>query len=395
MAHVQTESLLPLSTTGRSVDARPRLLIVGARGINGHEGGVEKFAEEFGRRICGGCKVTFLCLLDGKPADFGDAEIIVAPRSKTLSTDKIYYYMLALWIGLTRRFDHIMLLGLNSAMLLLPLRLAFWRRTRIVIRSGSIDYLLPKWGLLSRLYFRAAEGLLRFADRVVAVAPSIQRHLATRGIRSVVIPNGLRTGSSPISPAVRERRQVLAVGRVTPQKNYGLLIEAARLLSDRGVTIDIIGGADLSEERRRLDAVMAALDVGNVNFRGAMHRDAVMEHIAGASLFVNCSIHEGMSNSVLEAIQQGAPLILSGIAANRDLDLPDAFYFDPGSAAELAARIEAALAAPSDFVVDPARFKDWDETVEAYRAFMRLPRAQPALATAPATLAPATTPADI
>lgn len=355
------------------MDGRASILVIGARGICGFEGGVEKFAEEFVRRVARRCRTTVLCLSAQKPDGADDVELILAPRSNFMHTDKIFYYMTAAWICLTRRFDHVMLLGINSAMLLLVLRLTFWRRAQVVVRSGSIDYILDKWGFVSKLYFRLAERLLRFADLVVAVAPSIQRHLVGRGIRSVLIRNGLTFGSEPRPVADREPRHVVAVGRVTAQKNYRQLVEAARLLRDRDISVTIIGGADLSGEDADLKALVNRGAIANVTFAGAMARDRVFDRLAAASLFVNCSLHEGMSNSVLEAVQQGTPVLLSDIEANRDLDLPESFYFDPRSPAELAARIESALKARTDFLVDRDRFDDWDQVVATYRRHMNLP----------------------
>jgi hypothetical protein len=123
--------------------------------------------------------VTALCLDARKPDDV-DVELIVAPRSDFIRTDKIFYYMVAAWICLSRRFDHVVLLGLNSAVLLLVLRLMFWRRVRVVVRSGSVDYIFDKWGSVSKLYFRLGDSLRCFADSVVAIAPGIQRRLANQ-----------------------------------------------------------------------------------------------------------------------------------------------------------------------------------------------------------------------
>ena len=206
--------------------------------------------------------------------------MIIARGSRFMSTDKAFYYMVAAWICLTRRFDHVMLLGINSAMLLLPLRLAFWRRVNVVVRSGSVDYVLDKWGFLSKLYLKQAERLLRFADLVVAVAPNIQRHLTMRGIHAVVIPNGISEVSCA-RPIDRDLRHVVAVGRITAQKNYRLLIEAARLVRDRGVRISIIGGADLSGEEATLRALVRERGVDNVSFIGVMDRARVLDCRAG------------------------------------------------------------------------------------------------------------------
>lgn len=356
------------------MDDRPSILVVGARGIGGNEGGVEKFAEEFIRRVARDCRVTVLCLNARKPGDVEDIELIATPRSNFMRTDKIFYYLIAAWICLSRRFDHVVLLGLNSAMLLLVLRPLFWRRTRVVVRSGSVDYVFDKWGFLSKTYFKLAESLLRFADAVAAVSPGIQRRLADTGIRSVLIRNGLSVVSARRPAGEREARHVIAVGRVTPEKNYSALIEAAQLLRDRDVRFTIVGGVDLSGEGAKLKALMEQGAVTNVTFAGAVGRDRVLELMSSTSLFINCSLQEGMSNAVLEAIQQGAPLILSDIEANRDLGLPDGIYFDPRSPSDLAARIEQALAAPADFVVARERFEDWDEVIDRYRRLMALPR---------------------
>jgi len=361
---------------GSALDDRPSILVIGARGIRGSEGGVEKFAEEFIRRVARDCRVTALCLAARKPDDV-DVELIVTPRSDFIRTDKIFYYMVAAWICLSRRFDHVVLLGLNSAVLLLVLRLMFWRRVRVVVRSGSVDYVFDKWGPVSKLYFRLGESLLCFADSVVAIAPGIQRRLANSGIRSVLIRNGLSVVSAPSPLADREARHVIAVGRVTPEKNYSQLIEAAQLLRHRDVSVTIVGGIDLSGEGPKLKALMEQGAVSNVTLAGAVDRGRVLQLLSSASLFVNCSLQEGMSNAVLEAIQQGSPIILSDIEANRDLDLPDALYFDPRSPTDLAARIEQALTTPSDFVVARERFEDWDEVIERYRRLMALPRESP------------------
>jgi len=352
---------------------KPSILVIGARGIGGNEGGVEKFAEEFVRRVAPDCRVAVLCLSGRKAEDIDEIELIVSPRSNFMRTDKIFYYMRAAWLCLSRRVDHVILLGLNSAMLLLVLRLLFWRRVHVIVRSGSVDYAFDKWGLLSKLYFRLAESMLGLADLVVAVSPGIQRRLAARGLCSVLIRNGLTITSPPGVVAGREKRHVITVGRITPEKNYGQLIEAAQLGSLRTATFTFIGGADLSGEAAKLQALVQQKAATNVRFAGAMERGRVLELLSSASLFVNCSLHEGMSNAVLEAIQQGTPIVLSDIEANRDLGLPAAFYVDPRSPSELSARIEQALGAPADFVVARERFEDWNEVVARYRRLMALP----------------------
>jgi glycosyltransferase involved in cell wall biosynthesis len=75
---------------------------------------------------------------------------------------------------------------------------------------------------------------------------------------------------------------------------------------------------------------------------------------------------------VLEAIQQRTPILLSDIEANRDLDLPDRFYFQPDDPAMLAERIGQVLADPQHYLVDPAMFDDWDAVVDRINDVLQL-----------------------
>jgi glycosyltransferase involved in cell wall biosynthesis len=190
-----------------------------------------------------------------------------------------------------------------------------------------------------------------------------------------VIPNGVDLASDPKPIEDRERGLIVAVGRVTAQKNYSVLIEATHLLRGHDLQVNIIGGADLSDEGDKLRGLATRKGVSSIRFVGVLRRDRdqVFERLSMASLFVNCSVHEGMSNSVLEAIQHGTPILLSDITANRDLGLPEIHYFNPKSPIELSTKIARALEAPSVFLADRSRFHDWDEVIDRYRRHMNLP----------------------
>jgi glycosyltransferase involved in cell wall biosynthesis len=339
-----------------------RVLVVGPRGISGHEGGIEKFTDEFVRRAVGVCRLSVLCLTvppeDRIPAGL---ELVQVPKSSLLTTDKGMYLIWALWIYATRPIDRVLVLGTNFGGLVPLMKLMFWRRARIYLRSGSIDHVLTKWSPPVRLLLRLSEWLTRFADGVIAVSPSIQSHLTSIGIPSVLVRNGLERRPPPA--AARTPGTVIAVGRITMQKNYGVLIEASARLGKSGPAVTIVGGADLSGESDRLTDLLKANPEARVSFVGALPRSEVLTLLDRHALYVMCSIHEGMSNSVMEAIQQRIPIILSDIEANRDLALPDHFYFDPNDPVALAEKISTALADPGRFVVSTEIFEDWDHVI--------------------------------
>lgn len=341
---------------------KPTMFVVGARGFTGTEGGIEKFAEEFVKRASRRLDITGIVLENGHPDSCEAITIISAKKSHFLRTDKLRYYLTAVGVLTGRKFDYLFLLGINSAFIGLVARILS-PKTRVIVRSGSIDYKLDKWGMAAKLYFRMSEQCARFAHRVISVSPSIHRHLETMGIGSVLVRNGLermpprkRLGHATALPTV------LAVGRVTTQKNYKVLIDAAHDLQGRA-NFRIVGGADKTDEFRRLQAYIAENKITNVELSGQMHRSEVYEQMSSADIFINCSMHEGMSNSVLEAIQFGLPLILSDIDANTDLALPDHHYFSAYQPDSLARVISEAIDDQPKFVVAAENFPDWDSVV--------------------------------
>ncbi|MBW6426036.1 glycosyltransferase family 4 protein [Rhizobium sp. XQZ8] len=343
----------------------PRLLMVGARGIGGKEGGVEKFAEEFCAHAQSKFDITIITLAPIVDPRFSKVHAVQAPKSSSLRTDKLFYYVWALKECLSGRYDAVLLLGINSAFLSLIIRLRsiVGRRPWIVSRTGSIDYHLPKWGRLAKIFFRFSERMLLFSDSVIAVSPTLQNHLATVGVKSTVIRNGV-THQPVGGREFRTTGLVVAVGRITAQKNYKVLCAAAEHLGE-DVEIRIIGGPDRTSEYDRLVNYISERKLSNVSFTGALPRDAVLRQLAEAAVFVNCSIHEGMSNSVLEAIQMGVPLALSDIDANRDLGFNNHFYFAPSDDVALAATLRRALENPNHFTAPAGAFQTWDHVIES------------------------------
>lgn len=341
---------------------RPRILIVGPRGLFGCEGGIEKFTDSFVPRTLKHADIDVLTIIPpDRPLPEG-LKAINVPRSKKFKTDKAMYLLYALSRHATQKYDHVFIFGTNFAVLVPFLRMMFWRRAKIHLRSGSVDHVLSKWGPVVRKLLVVTEGFCRYADTVIAVAPSIQTHLSTLGIKAHLIRNGVDKPEGGPPKAERKPNTLVAVGRVTVQKNYKVLIGAAQILGARSPDITIIGGADLSDEAQALKSMIRPQD--RITFTGALKREEVFSHLLTHALYINCSIHEGMSNAVLEAVQQGIPVILSDIDANRDLALDGRFYFDPENPQALADKILEALAEPAAFTVPPETFDDWDTAIE-------------------------------
>ena len=112
------------------------------------------------------------------------------------------------------------------------------------------------------------------------------------------------------------RPRVVFTGRLHPQKNLGMLLDAwPAVARESGASLILVGDG---EERDRLASRAEALGVADrVHFAGKV--DDPAEHLRAADAFALPSVAEGMSNSLLEAMATGLPCLASAIGGNTDL----------------------------------------------------------------------------
>jgi len=123
----------------------------------------------------------------------------------------------------------------------------------------------------------------RPGTRLIALTDFARAKLIEGGLpadRIVIKPNCIE----PIAAPPEARDGILFVGRLSPEKGVGTLLDAARALPHRRFTI--VGGGD--------DARWRAAAPGNVVFTGAMAGEAARAAIARAALLVMPSLwYEG------------------------------------------------------------------------------------------------------
>jgi glycosyltransferase involved in cell wall biosynthesis len=365
-----------------------RVAVIGARGIPGVEGGAEKNAEMLFPLVAQKHQVTLFSIRRyTKSGTYKGVKIISAPHLFLLRTDKLPCYVMAAIWSVFKRPDLIHCQGLGSA-LFLP----FYKLTarRVVVRYGSADYDMKKWSWIGRLGFRISEWQLRFADAVIAVTPALKTRLNEHGInvRIEVIPNAL----DPMEPqpeadakalsehGLSKGRYVLGIGRVTAQKDFKTLIRAFNAYREQADSpinkLVIAGGGDGSGYLEE-----ALQEAGpDVIFTDRLPRDSVHALLRNCGLYVSSSVHEGMSNAILEAISARAPVLLSDIPENMDLPVPHHHFFKTGDPASLTRLMQEATQQPRDFIADTAPFVTWQQvaaqTLELYASLM--PEPQPA-----------------
>lgn len=153
----------------------------------------------------------------------------------------------------------------------------------------------------------------RFADVIVCqTSDAVRAFPAGIARKAIVIPNPVEIGGIWPHEDTREPR-IVAVGRLEKQKNHELLLYAFAefVKTHQEYRLEIYGKGEREEALRQTAADLGISD--QVVFHG--FSDRVMEEINNAAMYVLSSDYEGISNSMLEAMALGIPVIATDCPA--------------------------------------------------------------------------------
>lgn len=350
------------------------ILVVGVRGLPEVEGGVEKHAERLFPLIAR--QDWTICVAGMKPfvqsGEYRGVRLWRAPSLGLLRIDRWLYAAATLLKAIRMRPDIVHFARLESAALLLAYRLI---GCRTVVRYGA-DCDAHPWSGPRKWAMRCAQYQLRWADSIVALTPALAKKLKTSGkARNIhVIGNALdrpedfpRGTNTPVSGDY-----ILFVGQISEKKNIHSLISAFRVFAKNHPQLQLVIVGDWSKRADRKQ--ISGLNDDRIVMLGSLPRSQLAPLYHGARFFVNPSIREGHSNTLLEAISVGCPVLLSDLPENRDLRLEAKHYFNPGDIRSMASALGRAHANPAAYRVAPERFPQWEkiaeQTIAVYRKLL-------------------------
>lgn len=172
--------------------------------------------------------------------------------------------------------------------------------------------------------------LARIPGPIYAVSAALREHMLAEGYpadRVSVIHNGIDLGSAPGDVERRRARATLGASddtflvgtaaRLDPVKDLPSLIAAFASLRHAQPHARLVIAGE-GPERARLEQQIAELGLGaDISLLG--HRDDVRTLMPGFDLYVNSSISEGISVTILEAMAACVPVIATHVGGNPEI----------------------------------------------------------------------------
>jgi glycosyltransferase involved in cell wall biosynthesis len=222
-------------------------------------------------------------------------------------------------------------------------------------------------------------GLYRAMAAVLTPAAGARDRLVTDlcvpAHRVHVVPNGVDVPADPAGPAGRAVPRIGALGRLTAQKGFDVLLDAVRVLTGDGVPVEVVVGGE-GRDGDRLRAAAAGLPV---TFRGFV--GDVRGFLAGLDVFCLSSRREALPLVLLEAMAEGLPCVATDVGDVAVAVGADAVVVPPEDAGALAAALAALIGDPAARAELGRRARaravaDFDADLMARRTFAVLSRAR-------------------
>ncbi len=248
--------------------------------------------------------------------------------------------------------------------------------TRIALYRSGVPVVVTEHNrdVWKRLHNRMLDRLLSHTTaRMIAVSEDTANFYRTRvGVAShliTVVNNGVDTAKyasgngAKLRPALAREQDFLigTVGRLAIAKNHPRLVEAAGILRDQGVQIQVVIAGEGPERKRTEDKISELGLQQQVTLLG--ERSDVPDLLAALDVFVLSSDREGHPLSALEAQAAGTPVVLTDAGGSADAVSKS----DTGSGGVLVERSAAALAVClAELANQPRKLQEMSQFAQSY-----------------------------
>jgi len=235
---------------------------------------------------------------------------------------------------------------LNSSSALAGTLPAYFASVPSVFTFRGLSIISPNYPAIAPLkafYWLAYRVLIPFLDVGVFQCEHDRSVASGRGLapaNSVVVRPGIDPDSIGYRDRYEARKQLQdtldidlangkiigTIGRLSPQKNYGFLLNAIKEVCDthEDARLVLIGDGELREKLEKKTKVLGISQA--VHFAGTITGAA--RYFKAFDVFVLPSLYEGVSMTLTEAVHAGVPILASDVGGNRETvcDNDDALF---------------------------------------------------------------------
>lgn len=227
--------------------------------------------------------------------------------------------------------------------------LGLWAARKLRIPVAAVSRGWTAESRRVRLYEMIDRRVLRWMDRVVCVSERQAEKVRACGVRAekvTVIYNAVRSERFAVPDAAfRERlramfprppRQIVgAAGRLSPEKGFDVLVDAAAVCARRCDAGFVLFGDGPMQSSLSTQIARRGLDD---RFRVAGFTHELDRYFPHFDLFAQSSHTEGLPNVILESFAAGVPVVATAVGGTPELvaDGENGFLVPPGDAAALA-----------------------------------------------------------
>jgi glycosyltransferase involved in cell wall biosynthesis len=363
-----------------------KIAILGTRGIPASYSGFETAVEQLaGRLTARGHEVTVYCrphVVDRKLTEYRGARLIHLPtiRNKYLDTF-VHTFLSALHAARAPQPDVALFFIAGNSPLCMITRAA---SIPTLINVDGLDSDRGKWPALAKAYLRFAERTApRWADEAITDSHAVAEIFERRyGRRIGVVPYGVEDPGHDGNEALEQlglepRRYILFVGRLEPENNPHLLVEAFSRIDRgraRGMKLAIVGGAPYADDYIR--QVRRSADP-RVVFPGYVFGRRYWELQRHAYLFCAPTEVGGTHPVILEAMAAGNCVLVNDHPPNAETVGDAGVYFSGRSGVDdLTDQLGRLLDEPELVGVyrrralERARGYSWDAVADRYEALL-------------------------
>jgi L-malate glycosyltransferase len=192
----------------------------------------------------------------------------------------------------------------------------------VSLRGSDVPFYNQRFEILDKILFQhLSKTIWKKAKAVVANSEGLKKlaQKTSTNQKIEIIYNGIDINEfKPIKNKKEDKTlRIICVARLIKRKGTDYLIKALGKLKNEDFVLTIIGDG---KEKENFIKLAKNLKINKkVKFLGSIPHQKIVKYYQENNLFILPSLNEGMSNTVLEAMACGLPIITTNVGGSKEL----------------------------------------------------------------------------